>query len=140
MTSFQIFGLGGISLPLRAGVPRSSISCSALSGCMEATASIKDPNLQLATLASSPDDESHVPSHGSRSSRELPAMCWGGGLFPLVFHVPDSTGSMAGGGGCSSRCVVERGVLELPYRRLFQTGDELKMSLHHVMGNMTPQE
>ena len=66
-------------------------------------------------------------------------MCWGGrGLSTLVFHVLDSTGSVAGGGGCSSCCVIGRGVLELPYGRLFQTGDGLEASLRHVMGNMVP--
>ena len=86
---------------------------------MEATASAKDPYLWLATFAPLPDDERHTPSHVSRSSRVLPAMCWGGrGLSTFVFHVLDSIGSVAGGGGCSSGCVIGRGVLELPYRRL----------------------
>ena len=108
---------------------------------MEATASAKDLNLSLATLASLLDDESHVPSHGSRNRHERPAMCWGGrGLFSLVFHVPNSIRSMAGDGGCSSRCVIGQGVLELPNRRLFQTRDGLEASLRHVMGNMALQE
>ena len=43
---------------------------------MEATTSAKDLYLRLATLALSPDDESHTPSHVSKSRRVLPAMCW----------------------------------------------------------------
>ena len=86
---------------------------------MEATASAKDLYLRLATVAPSPDDESHTPSHGYRSNCVLPAMCWGGrGLSAFVLHVPDNTGSVAGGKGCSSLCVIGQGVLELPYRRL----------------------
>ena len=66
-------------------------------------------------------------------------MCWGGqGLFPLIFHVPNSTGSMAGDGGCSSCCIFGREVLELAYRGLFKTGDGLEASLRHIMGNMAP--
>ena len=96
-----------------------SNSCLALPGSMEATASAKDPYLRLATFAPSTDDESHMPSHGSRSSCVLPPMCWGGrGLSTFVFHVPDSTGSVVGGGGRSFCCVIGRGVLELPDRRL----------------------
>ena len=119
MAPLQIFDQGGISPPSRAGGPQRSTSCSALPGSMEATASAKDPYLRLATFALSPDDENHTPSHGSRSSCVLPAMYWGGrGLSTFVLHVPDSTGSIAGGGGCSSRCVIGRGIRELPYRRL----------------------
>ena len=104
---------------------------------MEATPSAKDPYLRLATFTPSPNDESHAPSHGSRSRCVLPAMCWGGrGLSTFVFHMPDSTGSVAAGGGCSSRCVIRRGVLELPYRRLLPTGAGLEASICHVMGDM----
>ena len=68
-------------------------------------------------------------------------MCWGGrGLFPLVFHVPDSTGSVAGSGGCSSRCIIVRDILELPHRRLFQIEDGLEATPRHVIGDMVPQE
>ena len=67
----------------------------------------------------------------------LLAMCWGGQeLSTFVFHVPDSTGSVAGGGGCSSRCVIRRGILELPYRLLLQTGAGLEASICHVMSDM----
>ena len=106
---------------------------------MEATAPAKDPYLRLATFAPSPDDESHSPSHSYRSRCVLPAMCWGGrGLSTFVFHVPDRTGSVAGSGGGSSDCVIRRGVLELPYRRLLQTGAGLEVSICHVMGDMDP--
>ena len=106
---------------------------------MEAMASAKDLYLWLATLAPSPDDESHTPSHVSRGRRVLPIMCWGGrGLSPLVLHVLDSLGSVAGDGGCSSCCVIGRGILELSYRQLFQMGDGLEANLRHVMGNIAP--
>ena len=86
---------------------------------MEATASAKDPYLRWATFAPSPDDESHTPSHGLGAVVCSPLCAGEDEDCPhLFFHVPNSTGSMAGGGGCSSRCVIGRGVLELPYRRL----------------------
>ena len=95
MAPFQVFGQGGIPPPLRAGAPRTRFSCPTLSSGVEATAS------------ASVDDESHALLPGSESCRELPSMCWGGGLCPLVLHVPDGPGSMASGGGCSSRHVFE---------------------------------
>ena len=67
-------------------------------------------------------------------------MCWGGGLLPLVLHLPDGPGSMVGGGGCSSCQVFGRGVLEFPHIRLIQTRDGLEVSLRHVMGDLAPQE
>ena len=47
-------------------------------GLYGSNGSAKDPNLRLDTLAPSPEDKSHTPSHGFGSHRELPAMCWGG--------------------------------------------------------------
>ena len=70
---------------------------------------------------------------------ELSSMWWGGGrLLPPFFHVPDGTGSMAGGGGASPRHIFGRGILELPHRRLFQTGDGLEVSFRHIMSDLAP--
>ena len=59
-------------------------------------------------------------------------------IAPPVFHVPDSTGSIAGGGAGSSRPIFRRGILELPHRWLIQTGDGLEVSLRHIMRDLAP--
>ena len=71
---FQVFSLGGIPPPLRAGAPRSRFSHPALPGGVEAMASTEDSTLWLVTLASPSDDKSHAPSLVSGSHRELPSM------------------------------------------------------------------
>ena len=62
MAPFHVFGQGGILPPSRAGAPRSRLSHLALSGGVQATASVEDPTLRLATLALLSSDESHAPS------------------------------------------------------------------------------
>ena len=127
MTPFQFFGQGGILSHLRASAPRSHFSHSALPSGVEAMASAEDPTLWLATLAPLTNDVSHVLLPSFQSRCELPSMCWGGGgLLPSVLHVPDGPRSMAGDGGCLSCRVFRQDILELPHKRLIQTGDGLE--------------
>ena len=62
MAPFQVFSQGGILPPSRAGAPRSRLSHLALPGGVQATSSVEDPTLRLATLALLSGDGSHASS------------------------------------------------------------------------------